>query len=274
MLFPKLPRLPAARAEINSVVGIVGNPQAACDIYHSQVSGLPIAWLRFPKLSEQTFRDQDGDVMTGFGRRLLAAFALIFFLACLLVRAQELVPALAPPPDAKASRYSPPVETVRPPLPPIRPGVRPLGPGTLPFDQIAAVAGIIFSGRVTSIGQSAGLPGHETASTTVTFQVEQAMRGVSPGQSLTIHEWPGLWNGGERYRVGERVLLFLYLPSKFGLTSPVSGGLGRFAMDSHGMVLLNPRHVAALSGDPVLGGKTSLRYADFSRAVERSRPEN
>ncbi|MGA7930571.1 MAG: hypothetical protein WCA20_31815 [Candidatus Sulfotelmatobacter sp.] len=60
------------------------------------------------------------------------------------------------------------------------------------------------------------------------------MRGTSPGQSLTIQEWAGLWTSGERDRVGERVLLFLYSPSKSGLTSPVAGAMGRFAMDSQG----------------------------------------
>src|SRR5579863_4177879 len=211
--------------------------------------------------------------MIGFCWRLLAAFTLIFISACAFVRAQDSERFPVMPLDGNVSRYLLPVDRVRPPLSPIRPGVGPVTSGTLAFEQIARVAGIIFSGRVTSIGQSAGLPGYETASTTITFQVEQAMRGASPGQSLTIHEWAGLWSSGERYRVGERVLLFLYPPSKLGLTSPVSGGLGRFAMDSRGTVLTSPRHAATLSGDLILGGKTSLRYADFARAVERYRPE-
>jgi len=210
--------------------------------------------------------------MIGFCWRLLAAFTLILISACAFVRAQDSERFPVIPLDGNVSRYLF-VDRVRSPLSPVRPEVGPVTSGTLAFEQIARVAGIIFSGCVTSIGQSAGLPGYETASTTITFQVEQAMRGVSPGQSLTIHEWAGLWNSGERYRVGERVLLFLYSPSKLGLTSPVSGGLGRFTMDSRGMVLVSPRHAAALSGDLVLGGKTSLRYADFARAVERYRPE-
>ena len=96
------------------------------------------------------------------------------------------------------------------------------------------------------------------------------MRGASAGQSLTIHEWAGLWSGGERYRVGERVLLFLYSPGKLGLTSPVAGSLGRFAIDSRGRIVMSAQHVAALAAEPVLGGKTVVPYADFALAVRRS----
>src|SRR5579862_2554338 len=110
--------------------------------------------------------------MTGFCWRLLAVFVLIFVCACAFVRSQDSqrLPVMAP--DRKASPYLWPVERVRPPLSPIPPGVGPATSGTPAFEQIARVAGIIFSGRVTSIGQSAGLPGRETASTTITFQVE------------------------------------------------------------------------------------------------------
>jgi hypothetical protein len=100
------------------------------------------------------------------------------------------------------------------------------------------------------------------------------MRGTSAGQSLTIHEWAGLWTNGERYRVGEHVLLFLYSPSKLGLTSPVAGAIGKFAMDSQGRIMMNAQQAAALAADPVLaggtGGKSVVTYADFAQAVRRS----
>jgi hypothetical protein len=146
------------------------------------------------------------------------------------------------------------------------------GPGTRIFPQMVRAAGIIFSGRVTSIGRTPSTLGLAPAATSITFQVERGMRGASAGQSLTIREWAGLWTSGERYRVGERVLLFLYAPSRFGLTSPVAGTMGRFAMDSHGRVIMSPQHVATLAGDPILGGKTVVPYADFFLAV-RSREE-
>jgi len=97
------------------------------------------------------------------------------------------------------------------------------------------------------------------------------MRGAAPGQSLTIHEWAGLWSSGERYRVGERVLLFLYSPGKLGLTSPVAGAMGRFAIDSRGRIVISAQHLAALGS--VLGGKAVVPYGDFVEAVRRSSGE-
>jgi hypothetical protein len=144
----------------------------------------------------------------------------------------------------------------------------PLPPGT-GLKQMVQTAGIIFSGRVTFVGRSGPVSGHAPAATTITFQVEQALRGATTGQSLTIHEWAGLWNNGERYHIGEHVLLFLYPPSKFDLTSPVSGALGRFAMDGLGKVLITGGHSLVFATDPVLGGKVAIPYPDFARAVGR-----
>jgi hypothetical protein len=138
------------------------------------------------------------------------------------------------------------------------------------LQQLVRGAGIIFSGCVTFVGHASPNSGQNPASTTVTFQVEHAIRGSSPGQSLTIHEWAGLWAGGERYRLGERVLLFLYAPSKLGLTSPVSGSMGRFSMSSQGNVVLSELHISNLAADPILGGKTMVPYSDFALAVRRS----
>jgi len=53
----------------------------------------------------------------------------------------------------------------------------------------------------------------------VTFHIESGLRGATAGRNLTINEWIGLWSSGQRYAVGERVLLFLYPKSKLGLTS-------------------------------------------------------
>jgi len=121
----------------------------------------------------------------------------------------------------------------------------------------------------------------------ITFRVEQAIRGVRTGQMLVIREWAGLWESGERYRTGERVLLFLYSPSKLGLTSPVGGPLGRFAMDSNGRVILNRdildrdildgERAGVLSSDPAietgLRGKARVSSRDFARAIRRAAEE-
>lgn len=108
--------------------------------------------------------------------------------------------------------------------------------GSLPSHVVVQSAGMIFSGTVLKVEhmRSAGFPGV----TQITFRVESAVRGLRRGQSLTIREWEGLWDSGERYRTGERVVLFLYPPSKLGLTSPVGGALGRYEIDHAGRVLV------------------------------------
>ena len=217
-------------------------------------------------------------------RRLLAAFLLIFAVPMLLGgqdgaadRSSARAPVLASRPSPSYTTPTTPVWiTPSPNLPPRYPGDP--GAGFFPepvfrqlfFGQLVRAAGIIFSGRVTSIGQSVSFSRPDPASTIVTFQVEHAIRGALRGQNLTIHEWAGLWSNGERYRVGERVLLFLYSPSKLGLTSPVAGAMGRFAMNSQGQVAMSAQHVAALAAEPLLGGKTVVPYVEFALAVRRA----
>ncbi len=213
-------------------------------------------------------------------RRLLAAFLLIFAVPTLLRgqdgvadRASSRGGVLAPKP-APLSYSAPPALVWTTPSP-LLPRRYPGDPGAdvfheLVFQQLARAAGIIFSGRVTSIGRSffsSSRP--DPAATVVTFRVEHAIRGTLAGQNLTIHEWAGLRLSGEHYRIGERVLLFLYSPGKLGLTSPVAGSMGRFAMNSQGQVVLSAQHVAALAGDPMLAGKTVVPYAEFALAVRR-----
>lgn len=103
-----------------------------------------------------------------------------------------------------------------------------------PWQRIARDSGMVFSGVVAQVHRSA----NPTGITQITFRVESAMRGVRRGQVVTIREWSGLWNSGERYVTGERVLLFLYPKSKLGLTSPVGGKLGRYTVDPAGRVLI------------------------------------
>ena len=213
--------------------------------------------------------------MTGICWRLLAVFSLMFVATTFLrgqAAAADRVPAFAPilttTPALRSHSTIAPV-WIPPPRLPVH---SPIVPGAI-FPQVVRAAGIIFSGRVTSIGRKPSSGGQATASTAVTFQVERAMRGASAGQSLTIHEWAGLWTSGERYRIGERMLLFLYFPGKLGLTSPVSGAMGRFAMDSHGRIIIGAQQAAILAADSILRGKTVVPYADFAQAVRHSRGE-
>ena len=68
------------------------------------------------------------------------------------------------------------------------------------------------------------------------------------GQAFVLREWAALWNGGQRYSIGERVLLFLYPASKVGLTSPVGGERGRFRLDPKGQVILSAERAKLFTG--------------------------
>jgi hypothetical protein len=224
--------------------------------------------------------------MTGRCWRLLAIFSLIFTLSAPALSAQRTAedrfassPAQAvdvlPLPDSNLPPSN--REVIAPawshrPLPPrVAPPV-PASPGSQQriFQQLVRSAGMIFSGRVISVETGSPLrSGHST--TAVTFQVEHAILGVSARKTLTIHEWAGLWDRGERYRVGERVFLFLYAPSKFGFTSPVGGNLGKFAVKSGDQILLSEVYSALWNGSGV-GAKNLLPYSDFATAVQRAMP--
>ena len=111
--------------------------------------------------------------------------------------------------------------------------------GTAGLAEIARAAGTIFSGTVTQIERRPATPGQTVETVVITFHIENAIRGVTPGEDLSISQWIGLWSSGERYHVGERLLLFLYPRSKLGLTSCVAGPMGRFNIDAWGRVLLS-----------------------------------
>lgn len=146
-------------------------------------------------------------------------------------------------------------------------------PSPLRFPQFARTAGLIFSGTVKSVQRGPAIRGQGIETVAITFHVENAIRGATPGEDLVISQWIGLWSAGQRYRVGERLLVFFYPPSKLGLTSSVGGPMGRFAVDSAGHVLLTAQHLAAFQRDPVLGGKSRVRVSDFALAVRQATTE-
>jgi hypothetical protein len=84
----------------------------------------------------------------------------------------------------------------------------------------------------------------------------------------------GLWSSGQRYRVGERVLVFLYPPSKLGLTSCVAAPLGRFVVDPTGRIALSAQQLSALRADPILAGRSRIRLSDMALAVQRATEED
>lgn len=164
----------------------------------------------------------------------------------------------------------------RPPLP-----VDPLPREPVPLPPISAsrdasglpllanAAGIIFSGTVVGISPASSQDKVPQV-IAVRFHVENAIRGSQQGQDLQIQQWIGAWNAGQRYRVGERVLVFFYPASNLGLTSAVAGALGRFAVDESGRVVLSPQHQEFFRADPALAGKSLVRLRDFAGAVRRA----
>jgi hypothetical protein len=129
-------------------------------------------------------------------------------------------------------------------------------------------SGYIFAGTVKSV-ELAAPAGNGVATVLISFHVDQAIRGVRTGQTLAIREWAGLWDAGERYRPGERVLLFLYPPSKLGLTSPVRGPMGRFGIDPNGQVIVDTARIGVRSGHPGIAarfqGRTRVSPREFVR---------
>jgi hypothetical protein len=139
--------------------------------------------------------------------------------------------------------------------------------------DVVRAAGMIFSASVKRIERRPATRGQSVETVAITFHVERAIRGATPGEDLTVAQWIGLWSGGQRYRVGERVLLFLYPRSKLGLTSCVGGMLGRFHVDAWGRVLLSTQQLTALHKDPVLGGRSRVPFSDFALAVRHAGEE-
>jgi hypothetical protein len=162
--------------------------------------------------------------------------------------------------------------------------VRPQVPGTIPSASthpqrprpVTQSSGYIFAGTVKSVGRTVP-KGIGVATVQINFHVDQAMRGVRTGQTLAIREWAGLWESGERYRLGERVLLFLYPPSKLGLTSPVQGRLGRFGIGSDGRVVVDPGRIGLPAERPGMGsplpGRTRVTPSELVRLLRAAEEE-
>jgi hypothetical protein len=121
---------------------------------------------------------------------------------------------------------------------------------TASLQQMTRNAGYIFTGKVIAVEREAATRPNTVGTMRITFRVEHAIRGVHRGQMLMIREWAGRWESGDRYRPGEAMLLFLYPPSKLGLTSAVGGASGHFALDSNGRIVLDEDRIAALALEP------------------------
>ncbi len=147
-------------------------------------------------------------------------------------------------------------------------------------------AGLIFLGTVHAVElQTAKEPVTSSSESAVkiTFHVDEGIRGAITGQEIAIREWRGLWNRshGARYKTGDRVLIFYHEPGPLGLTSPVSGEAGRFALGAQNRVQLTTeqKHVLLrssrlhtnLSADQIATGRIS--YEQIAKIVRQASSE-
>lgn len=143
---------------------------------------------------------------------------------------------------------------------------------TLPIPKLhfmAQKSGYIFSGTVKSVERITSRAANSVSVMRITFQVERGFFGVRNGQQLAIHECIGLWQSGQSFRPGEKVLLFLYPPSKLGLTSPVGGMSGRFSVDPGGRIIIDPKRPGVAPLHQHAGAPKAILLApeDFARAL-------
>jgi len=165
------------------------------------------------------------------------------------------------------SQHAAPVQPIapEPPLPRV-PGLQ----------FIVNRAGLIFSGTVVSVERVRATRPDEIETVQVRFRVEQPVRGVKAGQTLSVREWGGLWVGRPRYAVGQRLMLFFYPPSKLGLTSPVAG-LGNLQIDRQGWLRPSPGQQRVLEDSgivsrvPMRNGHIAVR--DFAQMLRTSAAE-
>ncbi len=161
----------------------------------------------------------------------------------------------------------------------VRGQVRTMAPGQVlapDLNEVTHRAGMIFAGKVLRVEPVRATSPDEVASVQITVQVEQGIRGPRNGETIAFREWAGLWTRDARYRVGQRLMLFLYAPSTLGLTSPVGGRAGQFVLDRDGRIVLSAPQQQAIrvSPKPVpLDVKRPVPLRDFTRMVRRLREE-
>lgn len=138
------------------------------------------------------------------------------------------------------------------------------------LNRLVRPAGSIFAGTVLAVAPVTAKGTNGMAAMEITFRVDVAVRGVRVGQMLKVREWAGLWDTRDRYRRGERVLLFLYPPSKLGLTSPVGGAMGRFEVGGDGRVLLPSGLVPGRSGPARPQKPSRVNFGAFADSLRQS----
>jgi hypothetical protein len=115
-----------------------------------------------------------------------------------------------------------------------QPARRALGPR---WREISRASGMVFSGTVLSVEPQPTTKGQPLPVILTKLRVDRAIVGVARNQIVTVREWAGAWDTHRAMSAGERVLLFLYPPSRLGLTSPVGGRAGLIALDGRGEIV-------------------------------------
>lgn len=206
-----------------------------------------------------------------FGRSGWCLLAVLFLWLTPLISAQtrEATPALRE--SLRGGASDPEVPFFIPKQPPFLPGLHERSQGGFP--EIVRAAGMIFSATVKKVERRPANAGQAVETVAITLHVEHAIRGATAGEDLTISQWIGLWSSGQRYGIGQRVLLFLYPKSKLGLTSCVGGALGRFELDGAGRILISAHQLGMLRKDPAVGGRSRVGIGDFALAVRHADEE-
>jgi hypothetical protein len=100
--------------------------------------------------------------------------------------------------------------------------------------QLSRRAGMIFAGTVLGSTPPTTTIDRAIPAVQLRFRVDRAIAGVPRGQVLTIREWAGASSMQRPMIKGQHILIFLYPPSRLGLTSPVGGAIGQVALDASG----------------------------------------
>lgn len=139
---------------------------------------------------------------------------------------------------------------------------RVLGPE---WKQLSRRAGMIFSGTVLTAAERSAVNNRTTPAVQLSFRVERAIAGVDQGQVLAVHEWAGAVSMHRPMRSGQHFLIFLYPPSRLGLTSPVGGPLGQVALDASG------RNVSG--SERQTANQRTISVVQLERAIRGAREE-
>ena len=121
---------------------------------------------------------------------------------------------------------------------------RVLGPH---WQQLSRRAGLIFTGTVLSGQMQSARMDRPVPSVALRFRVDHGIAGATSGDTLTIHEWVGARTLHPPMRPGDRLLLFLYPPSRLGLTSPIGGAQGQIRLDATGRNVVAAQSAAVLN---------------------------